>query len=188
MLMLSKVQREVLVGKLLGDGYLGLNGHEARLQVLHSLKQRDYVDWQYVIFHEWTKSLPAPLGKGDYRFRTVTHAEFTRYYKLFYPKGVKVVPSNIADYLDSPLALAVWYMDDGKRRPDCRGFFFDTLSFSESGQHLLIDCLNQNFGLMDLRLHWNGDGYHIYAPARNALHFRELVDEYVIPSMRYKLP
>ena len=187
-MMLSERQREVLIGKLLGDGYLALNGNEARLQVLHSMKQRDYVDWQYAIFREWTKSPPAPLGKGDYRFRTITHPEFTRYCELFYPQGMKVVPDNIADYLDSPLALAVWYMDDGKRRPDCRGFFFDTLAFSESEQLNLIACLNQNFGLTDLRLHWNGDGYHIYAPAQNASRFCALVDEHVIPSMRYKLP
>ncbi len=187
-MLLSEIQREVLIGKLLGDGHLGLNGREARLQVLHSFKQREYVDWQYAIFQDWTKSPPAPLGQGDYRFRTVTHPEFTRYYRLFYPQGVKVVPRDIAGYLNSPLALAVWYMDDGKRRPDCRGFFFDTLSFSNDDQIRLMDCLKQNFGLMDLRLHWNGDGYHIYAPAQNAPRFCKLVDEYVIPSMRYKLP
>ncbi len=186
--MLTPVQREVLIGTLLGDGYLEMNGNETRLQVLHSIKQKDYVDWQYAIFQAWTKSPPIKLGVGDYRFRTITHPEFTRYYDLFYPNGTKSVPNNIDELLVSPLSLAVWYMDDGKRRPDCRGFFFDTLAFSMNDQARLQECLARNFMLTNTRLHWNGDGYHIYVSARHADHFRRLIDRYVIPSMRYKLP
>jgi len=185
---LTNIQREVLIGTLLGDGYLEINGSEARLQVLHSIKQKEYVDWQYQIFKKWTKSPPQPLGKGDYRFRTITHPELTRYYTVFYPTGRKIVPDNIADILTSPLSLAVWFMDDGKRRPDCRGFFFDTLSFSLDDQERLQKCLAQNFALVDTRLHWNGDGYHIYVSARHANQFRQLIQDYVIPSMKYKLP
>ena len=185
---LSAVQREVLVGTMLGDGYLEYNGRNVRLQVLHSVRQRAYVEWKYDIFQEWTKSSPREIGYGNYRFRTITHPEFTMYHGFFYEGRQKIVPNNMGELLCSPLALAVWYMDDGKRRPDCRGFFFDVLSFDEESQWHLINCLTSNFGLMDMRLHWNGDGYHIYVPAHNADHFCALVSGYVIPSMHYKLP
>jgi hypothetical protein len=112
----------------------------------------------------------------------------TRYYKTFYPNGSKVVPHNIEELLTSPLSLAVWFMDDGKRRPGCRGFFFDTLSFTLEDQKRLQECLSQNFALNDTRLHWNGDGYHIYVSARHAAQFRHLIQDYVISSMLYKLP
>jgi hypothetical protein len=38
---------------------------------------------------------------------------FNYYYDLFYPKGIKTVPQNIADLL-TPLGLAYWICDDGK--------------------------------------------------------------------------
>jgi hypothetical protein len=185
---LSTVQKEILIGTVLGDGYLEYNGRNVRLQILHSVRQRDYVDWKYKIFKEWTKSPPSEIGHGNYRFRTITHPEFTQYYKLFYEGKRKVVPPNIGELLRTPLALAVLFMDDGKKRPDCNGFFLDVLSFSKTEQERLMRCLAENFGLVDLRLHWNGDGYHIYVPAHNAEHFCALVGDHIIPSMRYKLP
>lgn len=186
---LSKIQQAVLIGTLLGDGCLEKNGNFCRLQIKHSLKQQGYVNWLYSIFKNLTKTEPKVIGLGDYRFRTITTTVFSRYHSLFYPDGkTKIVPNNIKELLTDPLALAVWYMDDGKRRPDCRGVFLDTICFPETEQLELIECLEMNFGLEDLRLHWNGDGHHIYIPARNADRFCSIIREYLIPSMLYKLP
>lgn len=188
---LSKIQKVVLIGTLLGDGYLERNGNNYRLQINHSLKQKDYVDWFYQIFKNLTRSEPRIIGrnKTNYRFRTITTTTFSRYHSLFYPNGrTKIVPNKIKQLLINPLALAVWFMDDGKRRPDCRGAFLDTICFTKSDQLRLIECLESNFGLEDLRLHWNGDGYHIYIPAKNADFFCSVIRRYIIPSMLYKLP
>ncbi len=189
MKILSSKQEEVLIGNILGDGYLELNGNNCRLQVQHSYKQKDYVDWKWSIFSGFVKSQPRQVGKADYRFRTINSPIFTTYHSIFYPDGkLKIIPKIIKDLLSHPLALATFYMDDGKRRPDCRGFFLDTLAFSEEEQKRLMYVIEDNFGLKDLRLHWNGDGYHIYIPARNADHFIALVEPFIISSMRYKLP
>lgn len=188
---LSKIQQVVLIGTLLGDGYLERNGNNHRLQVNHSLKQKDYVDWFYQIFKNLTKSEPRVIdsNQSNYRFRTITTKTFSKYHSLFYPNGkTKIVPNQIKELLVDPLALAIWYMDDGKRRPDCRGAFLDTICFTKSDQLKLIECLESNFGLEDLRLHWNGDGYHIYIPAKNANRFCNIIGKYLIPSMLYKLP
>lgn len=186
---LSKIQQAVLLGMLLGDGYLGINGNNCRLQVKHSLKQQLYVDWLYSMFKNFVKTEPKRVGINDYRFGTINHPFFTQYHKLFYPNGrIKIVPDNISELLKNPLALAVWYMDDGKRRPDCRGAFLDTICFTKPDQILLMKCLEVNFGLRDLRLHWNGDGFHIYIPAKNANLFCNIVGKHIIPSMMYKLP
>lgn len=188
MILLNQYQEEVLLGSIMGDGYLEMNGNNCRFQANHSYKQREYVDWKWKVFKGFVKSSPRKAGINDYRFRTVNSPIFTTYHYLFYPKGKKIIPKIFIDIFNHPLALATLYMDDGKRRPDCRGFFFDTLSFGYEGQKFLINVLEDNFGLKDLRLHWNGDGYHIYAPAHNADHFISLIKPYVIPSMRYKLP
>ena len=186
---LSSKQEDVLIGSILGDGYLELNGNNCRFQAQHSLKQKEYVDWKWSIFKGLVKSKPKKVGKNDYRFRTINSHILTAYYAIFYPDGkTKIIPKIIANLLVHPLALAVFYMDDGKRRPDCRGFFLDTLAFNEEDQRLLIIALEKNFGFKGLCLHWNGDGYHIYFPAKNADLFISQVKPYVIPSMRYKLP
>jgi hypothetical protein len=187
--LLSFEQEEVLIGTILGDGYLELNGNNYRLQVQHSYKQKEYVDWKWSIFAGFVRSQPRYIGKGDYRFRTINSPVLTAYHSIFYLNGrIKIVPRLIEHLLVHPLALAAFYMDDGKRRPDCRGFFFDTLAFGEEGQIRLMRVIENNFRLKDLRLHWNGDGYHIYVPARNADRFIDLIEPYIIPSMRYKLP
>lgn len=186
---LTQLQEEVLVGTLLGDAHLEVNGRNCRLQIQHGRNQRTYVDWKYEIFNPWVKSPPREVGVNDYRFRTITSEVLTKYHRIFYPDGrTKIVPPNIRSLLVKPISLAVLYMDDGKRRPDCRGVYLDTLSFGIKGQELLIKCLEANFGFQDLRLHWNGDGYHIYFPAKNANSFNKLLSLYIIDSMKYKLP
>ncbi len=189
MKLLSSKQEEVLIGNILGDGYLELNGNNCRFQSQHSFKQKKYVDWKWSIFNGFVKSKPRQVGKGDYRFRTINSHVLTAYHAVFYPDGkTKIIPKMIANLLVHPLALATFYMDDGKRRPDCRGFFLDTLAFTMEDQKLLINALERNFGFKNLRLHWNGDGYHIYFPAKNANLFINQVKPYIISSMRYKLP
>jgi hypothetical protein len=189
MKLLSSKQEEVLIGTILGDGYLELNGNNCRLQVLHSYKQKKYVDWKWLVFTGFVKSKPRIIGENCYRFRSVNSPIFTAYHSIFYPDGrTKIVPRIIKTLLGHPLALAILYMDDGKRRPDCRGFFLDTMAFGVKGQNRLINAIESNFGFRNLKLHWNGDGYHIYFPAENADRFVKLIKPYIIPSMRYKLP
>ena len=102
--------------------------------------------------------------------------------------GLPEVPKNIKKILTNPLSLAVWYMDDGKKRPDCRGAYLDTICFSKKEQERLIECLNDSFSIRNTRLHWNGDGYHIYIPYISIDRFRKLIEKFTIPSMMYKLP
>jgi len=53
-LKLTSELREILVGKLLGDGHLETQnkGKTWRLKIEHSIKQKEYVMHQYKIFSE----------------------------------------------------------------------------------------------------------------------------------------
>jgi hypothetical protein len=62
------------------------------------------------------------------RFSTFTYSSFNWIYELFYINGIKVVPKCIEDYL-TPLALAIWIMDDGGPAPK-RGLIIATNSFN----------------------------------------------------------
>lgn len=192
---LSKIEASVLVGTMLGDGHLEKNGNGYRLQILHSHKQRDYVWWKHSHLKRFALREPELLEMPDrryqkinlgVRFRTHNAEVFDKLRRVFYRGRRKIVPPSIENILDS-LALAVWYMDDGGRRKDCRGMFLNTLSFSDREQSVLQRTLLKLWNIKT-RLHWVQDGYRIYIPMAMSLKFTQIISPFIIPSMYYKLP
>jgi len=54
---LSNIQKQVILGSILGDGYMRKKTN-AHLQITHSYKQKDYVDWKYKILKNFVSSVP----------------------------------------------------------------------------------------------------------------------------------
>jgi len=193
---LTSKQKEVLIGTLLGDGTLELNGRYPRLRVDHGMKQKAYVEWKYKIFHGLTtgkiKHFSQKLDrrtKKRYRhckFDTISIYPLNKFYRMFYGKGRKQVPKNIGKILKKPLSLAVWYMDDGYKRNDCNAIRINTDSFSFKDQELLSKCLKINFGI-NTKLHRKGKFWNIYIPSQEAKKFCNIVKPYIIPEMEYKI-
>lgn len=188
---LSSIQREVLIGTLLGDGYLrrSLSGKSAGLQVYHSIQAKDYVLWKRNIFHNMVLADPFyQQVNRALRFTTISHASFLEFYEVFYTSGVKKIPNDIVKYLTSCLSLAVWFMDDGNGYINKNPFRLSTYAFGLEGNLLLQSCLKVNFDL-DVHLKKDEKGYQIYIPVKNgsAFKFRNLIQEYIIPKMRYKI-
>ena len=139
-LVLTKYQQDILIGLILGDANIRILKKEAFLTFSHGEKQYKYLFWKYEMFHNWVLSKPRREIRKYYknpqnnlvswRFSTVSHPIVTRYFNLFYPHGKKVIPKQFDKILVSPLALAVWYMDDGSRKPYGKGAFLHTQSFS----------------------------------------------------------
>src|SRR6266516_6996169 len=109
---LSEVQHAIVVGSLLGDGSMRCKTN-ALLEINHSFAQRSYVDWKFSHLADLVRTPPKPRkGNGRrvaYRFVTRSLPLLTPYFRLFYGAGRKRVPKMELD----PLALAVWFMDDG---------------------------------------------------------------------------
>lgn len=181
--------------------YLKINKREAFLTVSHSEKQKDYVFWKYGIFRNWVLTKPRKevryyyknreMQLASWRFSTVSHSEITKYYNLFYPKDKKIIPSQIQSILISPLSLAVWYMDDGSRKPYGRGAFLHTESFSVNDQRKLIKVLKKNFSIV-ARLSSAGLSkgkrlFRLYITAKSFPVFRNLVLPHMLHSMQYKI-
>ena len=112
-------QRAVLIGTLLGDGCLAKHGRHSRLHVKHKsehralaeFKRSTFIDYVTMPLHEFDQR----LGNRRYpcvQFATRTHRVFSEWRERFYGTGRKAVPPDVADLL-SPLAIAVWFMDDG---------------------------------------------------------------------------
>ena len=122
-LKLTKRQREILIGLLLGDGHLETQngGRTYRLKVEQNIVRADYVNWLYQNFKKWILSGPQVKEKFDGRtkkktvnvyFNTMSHGAFRFYAQQFYQDKKKVVPKQIGRWL-TPLSLAIWFMDDG---------------------------------------------------------------------------
>jgi len=115
----------------------------------------------------------------------------TKYYQLFYPKGKKIIPKSIDSILISPLTLAVWYMDDGSRKPYGKGAFLHTQSFSLEDQRKLIKVLKKNFSIIAKLSSaglWKGKRlFRLYITAGSFLNFRNLVLPYILPTFEYKV-
>ncbi len=188
---LSEKQRSVLIGTILGDGYLreSRSGRAARLQICHSVSARDYVLWKWKIFSNWVYAIPRITQiNRSIRFTTVSHVSLLEFYNSFYVENTKIVPNNICDVLKDDLSLAVWFMDDGNGYLHSGAFRISTYAFGLEGNYLLRDCLQTNFGIGATVVRDN-KGHQLYIPVRggSARRFRTIIEPYVIPTMRYKL-
>lgn len=189
-LKLSSIQKKILAGKILGDGSLvpTITGRSYKLQVEHCLKQKEYVDWLAEVFPRWLLSPPKILEQHhSYRFRTIAHPDITELHEIFYRDGKKIVPLDIVELLDHPIGLAVWFMDDGGLSSAKSAVTLSTHSFTEAENNLLIDCLKTNFKLQ-ANLNWDGKGFRLYIPVRAITRFKALVNPYILPMMKYKIP
>ena len=193
-LRLSNIQREILVGTIIGDGHLNTwNGREYKLMIQHALSQKDYVDWKYQHLRDWVRTPPKikdQIVKGKLYhkvwFNTLSHSAFRFYGQQFYPHGKKVVPRLIAKWL-TPLGVAVWFMDYGSiKSKDHRALILNTQSYSNLDLSRLQTVLLDKFGVKT-KLRRQKEGQQIYLLAETVATFVSLIKPFIIPTMMYKL-
>jgi len=85
--------------------------------------------------------------------------------------------------------LAVWFMDDGgigNYGDKIRGYYLNTQSFNLIENQKLVRLFKKLFGL-EVHILKNKSKYRLYfgSQARNI--FRKLIEDKIIPSLRYKL-
>jgi hypothetical protein len=184
-------QQAVLIGSILGDGHLAENWSKTnyRLKVSQSVAQQEYVQWKYGVFREWVLTGPkVHESTNSMRFATISHPYLTHLHDTFYRRRVKVLPNNIGDLL-SPLAVAVWFMDDGnirKTNGKVYGYYINTQSFTRGENALLAGVLKEKFGI-EVAIYENHGKPRLYIGARSKALFREIVGPYVLPPLQYKL-
>jgi len=181
---LTRVQRSIIVGKLLGDGALRRKTNTL-LEVNHSVHQSDYVIWVYEALKNLILTPPKLRKSGvdrmSMRFTTRSLAVLNDFYDEFYSKkGYKSVPASLT--LD-PLSLAIWFMDDGSK--DRSSVYLNTQQFDLEDQHLLLAKLSE----LDIHGSLNKDKSYqrirIYKSSLNR--FDDIVRPHILESMKYKL-
>ena len=188
---MNQRQQDVLIGTILGDGHLAENWSKThyRLKVGQSVRQAEYVRWKYEMFRDWVLTPPkVHRSTRSLRFATISHPDITHFRNMFYQGRKKVLPNNIGALL-SPLAVAVWFMDDGNiRKTDNKvyGYYINTQSFSERENEALQGILKKRFGVR-AAIYQNNGKPRLYIGAGGKAIFRSLVQPYILPSLQYKL-
>ena len=119
------------------------------------------------------------------RFHTYTYTSLNIIYNEWYVNGVKQVPQNIAEYL-TPLALAIWIMDDGARLR--YGLKLCTNSFQFTDCTRLTEVLHDLYGIKSsVQSAGVENQYCIHIWSESRLIVRKLVRPYIVSSRLYKL-
>lgn len=192
---ISAKQHAVICGTLLGDGTLERNGRYCRLRLRHGLEQESYIQWKRDLlgnlisgeikkacsYHKKTQKTYCGMGVS-----TFSLPELEIYFQNFYQRGRKGISRQVFEWLADPLAVAVWFMDDGYKRNDCNALRLNTDSFTREDQDILQKALRKHYDIPS-RVHKKGKWWNIYIPSRAAKRFVQTVQPYIIPKMRYKI-
>lgn len=194
---LTKQQTSVLVGTILGDGFLQKTGEKnARLRLEHSQKQKDYVLWKGKIFGGLFQGTPSYLERihpethETYkycRWQSSASPSFGKWRKYFYPEGKKIIPKDIEKYLKEPITLAVWYMDDGYFYEKDRNSFIYLGRISKEEGELLQKAILKNFNINCKLYDKKNKGLALFFGVEETKKIQSIIKEFIIPTLQYKL-
>jgi hypothetical protein len=192
----------MIIGSTLGDTHLEKrkNGIGTRVIFEQSNNNVEYLMWfhAYLSSRGYCSSTKPKLqirikqkGKVFYQYRvnSYTFSSFNWIYEMFYKlvdnKYIKFVPLNIEEYL-TPLALAIWFMDDGSRLG--KGARIATNCFTFEEVNFLCKVLERKYNIIATSNKCGKNkGHIIYIHINSMKLFTNLIKPYLLPSLYYKL-
>ena len=193
---LSSIQRDLVLGTILGDGNLEYpRWRGSRLQIKQMDGNKEYVLWLHSKLRSICKSLPKQRkDTKQWYFGTRYTRDLRELYEVFYKNRQKVVPKSLKRNLKNPISLAVWYMDDGRldfRPKDHYAYTISTDSFSVTEVGLLKEILEENFGVR-CNIHTplcRGKRYpKLYIGSEGRDKFLSLIKPYILDCFKHKIP
>lgn len=188
----------IIYGSLLGDAYAEKRkkGSGTRICFYQESTHIEYLLYlHYLVSKTGYCNTNKPIiqqrlgSKGKIRkiirFTTWTYNQFNIIHNNWYKNNIKIVPKNIKYYL-TPLALAIWIMDDGGKVGE--GLKLATNSFKYEDILYLINILNNKYNLKaSIQKTGIENQYHIYIFKESMPILRDIVKPYFTPSMYYKI-
>lgn len=199
---LSKEQKSLLIGLLIGDGTISSN---YVFKLSHSIEQREYLEWKVSLLNklgiknngikEYISSCGYNTGKGVlYSQMSVIPTIKALRRTVYIPK--KTFTRRLLNWL-TPLGIAIWYMDDGHIN-------VNTSKQRSSIQHTIkiATCVDENTVEMIIQYFqevWNvkfrkfSEGKGTFSIASSSeddcKKFIDIVKPYIeqVPSMLYKI-
>ena len=199
---LSPQQQQVVLGGLMGDGNLSPSRIKGslgtRFRMGHGAKQVEYLDWKAALFGN-IEQCRTTNAKGAGFVDLTPLPELAELREAVYFGDRKKTLSF--EYLKSltPLALAIWYMDDGSFQNRSKGLQERTRdgsgrseicieAFGEGSRERLVEMLADRFDLHPtLSLRGKRQMAVLTFSKDETAKLHELVAPYIHPSMQYKL-
>lgn len=197
---MSDLQKNILVGNLLGDASLQTytNGKTWRARFIQGDINKDYLFHLYhSVYYNLVSTPPNSimdkLGHIRWYFNTTVQNDLSVLAHLFYQKRgnrwIKVLHPDLINFI-TPASLAYWYMDDGSLKKvgsKFRTSILCTDSFSLEDIKLLRNIFQTNFGI-HISIYTNRPNqYRIYIPKSYYNLFKEIITPWMHESMQYKI-
>lgn len=192
--MTTKDQKGLLIAMAIGDGYIRQN-RPTHLCIIHSEKQREYIEYKASIIQDITGSnvnIHSFDNSGYNGCRLEKSIEYMRFVrKWLYVDRKKYITRRILNKLTRQ-GIAIWYMDDGslsKKKRNGKIHAYD-LSISTYCSEKEIDEIIQYFSeVWDVLFTKKGNKgkFSIRCGTIQARKFISIIEEFIIPSMRYKI-
>lgn len=161
MIRIPTYEQSVITGLMLSDGWLTFGSKtskSARLGFKQSLSHSGYFWFVFSLLSHYCSSIPNLITStrketNTYAFQILTRSLpcFNELYSIYYPNGIKTIPSDIFNLL-TPVALAHWLSGDGAKNR--HGITISTESFSVNDTVRLLNVLTVRYRLdCSLRKH-----------------------------------
>ena len=195
----------IIIGSTLGDTHLERRkkGLGTRVIFEQSNKNVEYLMWFHSYLsirgycHTQKPKLHKRIKKGEivyhYRINSYTFSSFNWIHDMFYKfktindiqTKIKIIPLNIEEYL-TPLALAIWFMDDGSKIG--KGAKITTNCFTYNEILFLSEVLNKKYNIKSSIISGGiNKGYSLYISTTSMSIFIEIIKPFMLPSLYYKL-
>ncbi len=188
---LTYEQEQFILGSLLGDLSIDWTKEmkNSKLCIVHSHKQEELFMKKVEILGDFMGSYKLYSQYDNrtektyhtWRGNSKAHKNFNKIYNLLYIDGTKTITQEYLDKINSPIALAYWFMDDGSNNG-----VLSTNCFSYEEVVLLVNWMYNKWGIK-CTIQKNQANFIIYISQKSRLDFEQLIYPYMIPSMFYKL-
>jgi len=196
---LTQKQESILLGTILGDGYLQKTGlRNARLKLEHGEGQKEYLLWKGKQFPRLFLGKPVYLERLHpktnhvykyWRWQSNSTPILGTWHRLFYKNGKKCLPQDLVKLLNQPLALAVWYMDDGcfyqNNHNRYSMIYLGCVSLGEA--KTACKAISRSFNIYPRVYDKKEKGYALFFPVEETRKLHDLIRAHVLPLFNYKL-
>jgi len=189
-------QKNLIIGSLLGDGWISPKRKKSYFRINRSIKDLDYLKYEYNILKDFiNKEIKTYKTKKNYEivsFCTLSSDIFSKFRDEWYINGIKRIPKNLKLNKKN---IAIWFCDDGCFIKEYKSFYLNlsTNGFPKEDVDLLICKLNSYFKCSyfkaikhDLKSN-NEYGYIIRANSIGSKLFYKKIKKYIPKEMNRKL-
>jgi intein/homing endonuclease len=192
-LALTPIQEQILLGKLLGDGYIHNIKYSSSIEWSHKKEHEEYIDYTLNLLGDISSNNKSYFKSGYGTMMCRTSTVFLPYiqeiFKDFYFDDRKIIPRKVIQKL-TPISLAFLYMDDGSLSYDenqADRASFALCNFDRDDCNVFLKALSK-FDINGIYHNDEKTYSRIRINANDAEKLFLLIYPYIPTCMQYKLP